>query len=198
MKIKRFVGGSLASNGYVINTKQRGECYVIDPGYEPHKFIEYIKEENLHMKGVILTHHHHDHVGGAEKVADYFDCDVMMSFEDSLIYKGRVDRYLENGDIIDLDGENLQIYLTPGHTKGSICIVSQKSKAVFTGDTIFDTDLGRTDLQDGSEKEMADSCRKVINLWPDNYTIYPGHDGSATMKEIRKYNSEFLQCLEEI
>lgn len=198
LKIKRFVGGSLESNGYVISARPEGDCYIIDPGYEPQKFIKYIEEGNLRMKGVILTHHHHDHVGGAAKIADYFDCHVMMSFEDSLVYRGRVDIYLKDGDLIGLDGEDLRVYLTPGHTKGSICIVSPKSRVVFTGDTIFDTDLGRTDLQDGSEEEMKESCRKVINLWPDDYTIYPGHDGSATMKQVRKYNGEFLQCLEEI
>ena len=83
-----------------------------------------------------------------------------------------------------------------GHTHGSICIISDLSKVVFTGDTIFDTDLGRTDLEDGSEKEMISSCKEVIDKWPNEYQIYPGHDGSATMKQVRTYNTEFLQCLE--
>lgn len=198
MKIKRFVGGSLESNGYVVSVRQKGSCYIIDPGYEPDKFIKFVNDEALDVIGIILTHHHHDHVGGAKKIADYFDCPVMMSFEDSLMYKGKVDVCLKDGDILELDGEKLCIYLTPGHTRGSICIVSQKSGVVFTGDTIFDTDLGRTDLPDGSEKEMICSCKNVINKWPDQYRIYPGHDEGATMKQVRKYNAEFLQCLEEI
>jgi len=197
LKIKRFVGGSLESNGYIISTKAKGNCYVIDPGYEPDKFIKYIKSEELSLLGIILTHHHHDHVGGAAKISDIFDCPVLMSFEDSLMYKGKVGCYLKNNDILDLDGEKLEILLTPGHTHGSICIVSQKSNIAFTGDTIFDTDLGRTDLEDGSEKEMIVSCRSIIDKWPDCYTIYPGHDQSATMKIVRKYNTEFLQCLED-
>ena len=197
MKIKRFVGGSLESNGYIISTKNKGECFVMDPGYEPAKFIKYVQQEELNIKGIILTHHHHDHVGGAAKIADYFDCPVMMSFEDSIMYKGKVHKYLSHGDVLDLDGEKLEIVSTPGHTHGSICIVSPKSNVVFTGDTIFDTDLGRTDLEDGSWSDMVDSCKLVIDKWPDRYTIYPGHDQSATMKVVRKYNIEFLQCLEE-
>ena len=74
--------------------------------------------------------------------------------------------------------------------------MSDKNNAVFTGDTLFDTDLGRTDLEDGDEKEMISTCKNIIDKWPDRYTIYPGHDQSATMKTVRRYNSEFLQCLE--
>ena len=197
MKIKRFVGGSLESNGYIISVKEKGNCYIIDPGYEADKFIKYIEKESLNLIGIILTHHHHDHVGVASKISNYFDSPVMMTFEDSLMYKGKVHKYLIDGDKLDLDGEELEILLTPGHTFGSICIVSAKSNVVFTGDTIFDTDLGRTDLEDGSWPDMVDSCKMIINKWPDRYTIYPGHDISATMKTVRQYNTEFLQCLEE-
>lgn len=195
MKIKRFVGGSLKSNCYIINNAKGAYCYVIDPGYEPARIIKYIEENSLNPVGIILTHHHHDHTGAASKVAEHFDCPVMMSMEDSLMYRGKVDKYLADGDVLSMNGEELSIVLTPGHTHGSICIISNESRVVFTGDTIFDTDLGRTDLEDGSETEMTDSCKKVIDNWPNDYRIYPGHDESATMKQVRTYNSEFLQCL---
>ena len=195
MKIKRFVGGSLESNGYIISTREKGSCFIIDPGYEPKKFIDYVEKEGLTLIGVILTHHHHDRVGGAAKIRDYFGVPVMMHEMDAHVYKGAVDRQLRDGDVLNLDGEALRIFNTPGHTWGSICILSEKSKVVFTGDTIFDTDLGRTDLADGSPRDMEESCRSVIDRWSNEYTIYPGHDGSATMKQVRQYNREFLDCL---
>lgn len=197
MKIKRLVGGSLESNGYIISRMRGGSCYVIDPGYEPKRFIAYIAEQGLAMQGVILTHHHYDHVGGAEKLRDYFECPVMMHEQDAFVYRQPVDRLLADGDEIDLDGETLRVYHTPGHTRGSICILSEKSKVVFTGDTIFDTDLGRTDLADGSPQDMIRSCKAVIDKWSNDYTIYPGHDSAATMKQVRQYNQEFLDCLEK-
>ena len=197
MKNKRLVGGSLESNGYIISRMRGGSCYVIDPGYEPKRFIAYIAEQGLAMQGVILTHHHYDHVGGAEKLRDYFECPVMMHEQDAFVYRQPVDRLLADGDEIDLDGETLRVYHTPGHTRGSICILSEKSKVVFTGDTIFDTDLGRTDLADGSPQDMIKSCKAVIDKWSNDYTIYPGHDGAATMKQVRRYNREFLDCLEK-
>ena len=197
MKIKRLVGGSLESNGYIISRMRGGSCYVIDPGYEPKRFIAYIAEQGFAMQGVILTHHHYDHVGGAEKLRDYFECPVMMHEQDAFVYRQPVDRLLADGDEIDLDGETLRVYHTPGHTRGSICILSEKSKVVFTGDTIFDPDLGRTDLADGSPQDMIKSCKAVIDKWSNDYTIYPGHDGAATMKQVRQYNREFLDCLEK-
>ena len=195
MKIKRYVGGSLESNGYIISNRSKGSCYIIDPGYEPKKFIDYIEDEGLKLLGIILTHHHYDHVGGAARIRDYFGVPVMMHEKDALVYKGTVDRQFSDGDVLNLDGETLQIFNTPGHTWGSICILSEKSKVVFTGDTIFDADLGRTDLADGSPQCMEESCRSIIDKWSNEYTIYPGHDGSATMKQVRKYNQEFLECL---
>ena len=196
LKIKRFVGGCLESICYIINSAEKGSCYIIDPGYEAGRIVKYVEENSLKAKGIILTHHHHDHVGAAAETAECLKCPVMISFEDSLQYRGKADKYLEDGDIIDLDGETLKIAKTPGHTMGSVCIIAEESKTVFTGDTIFDTDLGRTDFKDGSEAEMIRSCREVIDKWPNDYRIYPGHDESATMKQVRTYNSEFLHCLE--
>ena len=119
------------SNGYIISSRDKGICYIIDPGYEPKKFTGYVKEQELIPAAVLLTHHHHDHVGGAAKVADILDIPVMMSFEDSLMYKGKVDSYLQDGQILDLDGQPLMIRMTPGHTKGSLCIEAPQSRVVF-------------------------------------------------------------------
>ena len=196
LKIKRFVGGDLQSNCYIVNNDAKPSCFVIDPGYEPARIIRYIEENSLEPAGIILTHHHHDHTGAARRVGDHFGCPLMMSFADSLMYKGKIDRYLEGGEVLELDGEKITVLLTPGHTHGSLCLLAAESRLVFTGDTIFDTDLGRTDLTDGSAAEMISSCREVIDRWPNDYRIYPGHDESATMKQVRTYNSEFLQCLE--
>ena len=101
MKIKRFVGGSLESNGYIISNWEKGGCYIIDPGYEPKKFIDYVEKEGLSLLGVILTHHHHDHVGGAAKIRDYFGAPVMMHETDAHVYKGEVDRQLKDGDVLE-------------------------------------------------------------------------------------------------
>lgn len=195
MKIKILEGGNLRENGYIISVKEKGSCYIIDPGYDGSRFIKYIEAQNLNPKGILLTHHHYDHVGAVNKILAHFNIPVMIHELDTFQYKGKVDVVLKDNMKLDLDGESLQVRHTPGHTMGSCVIVSEKSRVVFSGDTIFDTDLGRTDLEDGSPELMVKSCKEVIDDFPNDYTIYPGHEGSATMKQIRKYNLEFLDCI---
>ena len=75
------------SNGYIISSRDKGICYIIDPGYEPKKFTGYVKEQELIPAAVLLTHHHHDHVGGAAKVADILDIPVTVSYTHLDVYK---------------------------------------------------------------------------------------------------------------
>lgn len=196
MKIKRFVGGSLESNGYVIYDKAGGECFIIDPGYNPRVFADFVREEGLRTKGVILTHLHSDHTGASEAVSNALECPIYMHEADAFVYRGRVDVELKDGDELELPGERLKIINTPGHTKGSICIMCEKSRACFTGDTLFDTDLGRSDLAGGSEDDMRASIVNIVDRWPNDIHIYPGHDGGCTMKQVRLYNTEFIAITE--
>ena len=175
MKIERFIGGMLESNGYVIYQKDGANCYVIDPGYHAGVFEECIDHHQLHLSGILLTHHHYDHVGAVEKLRDRYDAPVFMHTADCDQYHGRVDVYLEDGDTIDLDGETIRVIHTPGHTRGGVCYFSEKSKVVFTGDTIFNVDIGRTDFEDGSPDQMERSILDKINTWPNDIFIYPGH-----------------------
>lgn len=195
MKIKRFIGGMLESNGYVIYQQEGGEAFLIDPGYNSKVFIEYIKEHSLVLKGILLTHHHYDHVGAVERIKDVLDCSVHLHRRDCDMYRKAVDVYMEDGDVLELEGEKIRVINTPGHTMGSVCFMSEKSKVCFTGDTIFNVDLGRTDLEDGSEKDMVNSILNIIDKWPNDIMIYPGHGDGCTMKKVRQINSEFLEIV---
>jgi len=195
MKIKRFIGGVLESNGYVIYRNEGGSCFIIDPGYKPKVFIDFIIEKGLTLKGILLTHHHYDHVGAVERIREAFECPVYMHRRDCDAYGKKVDVYMEDGDVIDLDGEEIRVVSTPGHTGGSVCFLSDKSKVAFTGDTLFNIDLGRTDFEDGSEEEMIDSIRNVVDKWGNDITIYPGHSEGCTMKKVREINKEFIDII---
>lgn len=195
MKIKRYVGGNLESNGYVVYNRQGGEAYIIDPGYLPERFLKACTELKVTPKGILLTHHHYDHVGAVERLKKEWNCKVYLHRLDADCYKKEVDYLLEDGEVLFLGDEEIRVVHTPGHTHGSLCFYSEKSKCVFTGDTIFDTDLGRTDLQDGSEKEMRHSIGAILSQWSNEMTIYPGHGASATMKYVRSHNREYLDLL---
>lgn len=195
MKIKRFICGNLEENGYVIYNRDGGECFIIDPGASAKQFINFITEKMLNLKGILLTHMHHDHTGGVDGIVTAFSCPVFMHSKDAVVYRGNVDIKIEGGEMFALDDEKIEVIHTPGHTHGSVCFMCTKSRICFTGDTIFDTDLGRTDLSGGSEKEMKCSIINVVSKWENDITIYPGHDESANMKTVRKYNTEYLAIL---
>lgn len=196
MKIKRFTGGTLESNGYVLYIREGGSCFIIDPGYDPKVFLGYIREMKLDLKGIILTHHHYDHTGAVDRIKNETGCPVYLHREDCDMYGNQVDVYMEDGDIIDLDGVQLEIIHTPGHTRGSVCIFDGRDRVCFTGDTIFNVDLGRTDLEDGSEEQMIRSITEIIDRWPNDIMIYPGHGDGCTMKKVRKINREFTDIIE--
>ncbi|MCI8646831.1 MAG: MBL fold metallo-hydrolase [Firmicutes bacterium] len=196
MKIKRFIGGILESNGYVIYQEDQGCCYVIDPGYNPNVFVDFIEKKGLKVQGILLTHHHHDHTGAVKKLRSVFSCPVFIHREDLDMYREEA-KPLEDGDRIELEEETLIVVHTPGHTAGSVCFYSEKSKLAFTGDTIFNVDLGRTDLEDGSEAEMIHSCRDIIDKWSNEIFIYPGHGDGCNMKTVRSINHEFLSIIGE-
>ena len=196
MEIKRFIGGILEANCYVISSLEK-ECYIIDPGYNPGRIIIYIEEKDFAPKGVILTHHHNDHSGAAEKIRKELDCPVIIHRMDADMLKTEADAFAEDGDAFSLGDEKLRVIHTPGHTRGSICIMASKSRVCFTGDTIFNVDLGRTDLEDGSEAEMRRSMLEVCSKWENDITIYPGHGDPANMKTVRRINREFLDIVND-
>ncbi len=195
IKIERFIGGSLKSNGYIVYEHQGGKCFIIDPGYEGEKFLKRISELNLSLEGIILTHHHYDHIGGVAKIQSVNNCKVYIHRMDSERIKFKNLVLLESGTELTLETEKFKIIHTPGHTMGGICIYNERNKIAFTGDTLFLDDIGRTDLADGDGWLMRDSMVDIINKWDNDVVIYPGHGEGGTMKKVRKINEEFKFAL---
>lgn len=195
MKIKRLIGGNLESNGYLVYDKDKGDCYIIDPGYESKRYIIELEKIEVKVTGILLTHHHYDHVGAVDGIVQMFDCPVYLHREDCDRYKKRVDVVLEHGMILNIGDEELSVVHTPGHTRGSVCFFSEKNKLAFTGDTVFNVDLGRTDLADGSSQQMENTISNLISKWENDITIYPGHGDPATMKYVKTHNKEYIDII---
>lgn len=203
LHIRTFVVGYIETNMYLIHNQKIG--IIIDPGFienEAESLIKKIRSEVNEVPMVLLTHCHFDHISGCpiikEELGSKIYCHqldeekLINPQKSGSIFFGvtgtplRPDGYLEDGQIIKLDGHKLKIIHTPGHTSGGISILLDE-KYLFSGDTIFKDGIGRTDLYDGDyDVEINSIINRILTL-PDDTIIYPGH-GSATTVRAEKKN----------
>ncbi len=169
MKIKKIVVGPLLTNCYIISSDD--EIAIIDPGDEGEKILAEIEKEKL--KYIILTHYHFDHVLAAEELKEKTGAKILIHEADKKFLNFQIDQYLKENDKIKIGKEVLKVIHSPGHSKGSICLIGKNE--IFTGDTIFKNSYGRTDLLGGSEKDMKNSLEKISKILKNGITIYPGH-----------------------
>ena len=165
MEINRVIVGELQTNCYVL--VKNNKCLVIDPGDEYNKIKEVIS--NNEIVGVIITHHHFDHIGALDK------------FNKELI----LDRNNLEEKEYNIDNFKFEVIYTPGHKEDCITVYFKEENIMFTGDFLFKDAIGRIDLPGGNYNEMLNSLNK-IKEYDKNIKIYPGHGDSTYLKdEIR-------------
>ena len=198
VKIERFVCGVIEENAYIIYREDGGDCYVVDPGENPGQFLSFIKEHNLKVKGILLTHHHNDHIGAVDGIIKETGCKVFIHELDLKAY-GRPAEILKDGDVIELEGESLgeslKVISTPGHTRGSVCFLSESGRYAFTGDTLFAIEVGRSDLADSGRVQLALSLGNIIEKWDDDIKIYPGHGEISDIGTVKRENPDYKQAM---
>jgi glyoxylase-like metal-dependent hydrolase (beta-lactamase superfamily II) len=188
--------GLYQENSYVLH--DQGHVLFIDPGRYAKEIMKCVKPEEK-ADGIILTHGHEDHTGAVDDLAEAYQCPVYMHSADMILtdpketgrgFDGPVYSKIEPLDTLTKAGSfSIKVYHTPGHTEGSCCI--QIKNLLFTGDTLFASDIGRTDLFSGSEEEMMQSLILLKSL-PGSLQIYPGHGPASTMAE-EKMRNPYLQ-----
>lgn len=184
MNIQIVPVGELQENCYLLSLEGRDEAVIIDPGDEADRIQEALG--SLKPVAVLLTHGHHDHTGALHAFADlpiYIHPDDEALQQQRSFSLGGYDMLLDSrpkptdhvrdGQVLKLAGITFQVLHTPGHTKGSVCYLS--GEHIFTGDTLFDGDYGRTDLPGGSMAQMRESLRMLLSL--HGLHAYPGHGG---------------------
>lgn len=205
MKTKTFSVGMFCTNCHVVFCHDTGEAVIIDPGsdeqQETEGILKFINENALRPELVINTHGHPDHTCGNGTFKKAFNIPILVHKKDEHMFgmhgkaiaqslgfsdcSPRADRYLEDGNIVSFGNENLKVIHTPGHTRGSICLLNQNE--IFTGDTLFAGSIGRTDFPESSEKDMTQSLKKLARL-PDRLAVFPGHGPTTTMGEEKRSN----------
>ena len=161
---------------YVISCPSEKKAAVVDPGFDISSCLRVLSSHGLHLAYIILTHHHADHTAEMLHLKKIFSfSQIVASEEDGKKLPMKPDIIVRDGDHLQLGSVQLDFLLTPGHTKGGICVLVDK-KALLTGDTLFIGDCGRTDLPGGNLAEMFMTLQQKILPLPDELIIYPGHD----------------------
>ena len=194
MLIKTLPVGQLETNCYVVTNEDTLECVVIDPGDETNTILNYMEDNKLKCKAILLTHAHWDHIGAVEGIRQETGATVYMNELDDAKHinlgNGRFTLpeggvYYKDGDVVDVAGLLFDVIGTPGHTPGGVTLRCED--ALFTGDTLFRGSCGRTDLPGGDMYTELDSLRKLCLLEGD-YEVYPGHMDSSTLARERMFN----------
>ena len=200
MYIKRISGGPLPTNCYIITDGVTLDMAVIDPGFVNEELIKSVS--GGHVKMILLTHGHFDHITGVAKVKDLTNAKIYIySGEERMIPDNTVnlggpffgtavtpfkaDVLLKDGDVISLGKTKIKVIHTPGHTSGGCCYIA--GDALFSGDTLMKMCCGRVDCPTGSAKQIKESLIKLKNL-KGEYKVYPGHGPESDLDFERKYN----------
>lgn len=173
MKIERVVVGELDENCYILTIDN--ESLVIDPGSDFDKIKTKINTKKV--LGVLITHHHFDHVGALKEVLEFYKT-KLYDFNNLKEIEYKIGPF------------TFEVMYNPGHTDDSISFYFKEEKIMFVGDFIFLESIGRCDLEGGSFIKMKESINKIMQI-KENITLYPGHGLETTLDYEKKHNSFF-------
>ena len=203
MKVEKFVTGIISTNCYLAINEETKQAVVIDPAACPSYLMSHIKSEGLKVEAILLTHGHFDHIMGIDGFLSEFDVPVYVheddadAMEDPVLnqsstytsgYTFGKARYLRDRQTLELAGYTFQVIHTPGHTKGGCCYYVASEDVLFSGDTLFQNSVGRTDFVNSSTSDLVHSVRENLFLLPDDTIVYPGHMGETKIGHEKKYN----------
>lgn len=189
LNLKIVPAGVYEANCYILVDEKTKDCVIIDVGGEAKKISEAIESMNGNPKYVLLTHGHFDHVGGVEEICIKYNIPFYISKTDEEYMEidnsvfgtlPKASGYLKQGDIVKLADKEISVIETPGHTKGGLCFFVDGK--VFTGDTLFQGSIGRTDFIGGDMDEIISSIKNKLLPLGDDVEVYPGHGPSSSIK----------------
>ncbi len=206
MILKKVVVGPLGSNCYIVGSESNKEGMIIDPGDEAEVILRKVKDLGLEIRSIVLTHGHIDHIGALKEVKEATGAEVAIHTDEAKSLQGQSsstllglayptplppDRLLQDGDSLDIGDLHFWVLHTPGHSPGGICLSGEG--VVFSGDTLFNCGIGRTDLPGGNSSQLMNSIHTKLMTLPDNTIVYPGHGPETTIGTERRGNP-FLQA----
>ncbi len=209
-KIQAFVFNFASENTYVLYN-ENNNAWIIDPGNKTEQETElianFINDNNLTVKKIVLTHAHIDHVLGLQWAFDTFKVPVTLHKDDQevldmlqasgLRFGFQVEavkvntEYINEGDELDFDGEKFKIYHVPGHSPGSVVYHNETQNFIISGDVLFEGSIGRTDLYKGNYEQLINGIKTKLFVLKDETQVFSGHGNPTSIGFEKQYNPFF-------
>lgn len=210
MKIEKLVVGAVMTNCYIVYNEnsepdaasELRECFVVDPGDYASRILQLMDSLKLECKAILLTHGHFDHIyavneirektgapvyAGADEAELLGNCEMNVSKRIRKPVEVRADKLLKDGEVIQPAGITVKTIFTPGHTQGCVCYYLRDEGLLMSGDTLFESSIGRTDLPTGNEAEIFKSITSKLLTLPADTKVYPGHGGETTIERESRF-----------
>lgn len=204
MEIKRLVLGMVRTNCYIAYSAESKKAVIIDPAADSRRIIEEVAALGVTPEAVLLTHGHFDHMLAADSLRKEYRIPVCVLQEDAKLledpelncaelflhmsYGISADELLAGGQKLPyLDGA-FAVLSTPGHTAGSCCYYAESESILFSGDTLFQGSVGRTDLPTGQAAKLSGSIKEKLFVLPEDTLVLSGHGTETTIGEEKKHN----------
>ncbi|WP_312171422.1 MBL fold metallo-hydrolase [Chryseobacterium sp.] len=210
LQIQGFVFNFASENTYIIYNENKN-AWLIDPGNmsdsETKTLENFIREKELKINKILLTHAHIDHILGLQWASDTFKVPVFMHKDDqevldmfqisgmrfgmALEHIHADIRYISENDELELDGEKFKIYHVPGHSPGSVVYHNEKQKFMISGDVLFEGSIGRTDLFKGNYEQLIEGITTKLFILDPETKVFSGHGNPTTIGFEKAYNPFF-------
>jgi hydroxyacylglutathione hydrolase len=204
MDVRSFTVGQVAENCYIARLDGADHGVIVDPGDEPERLLEAIDSLGVTIDGILVTHCHFDHIGAVAPVAEatgapvwcpQIEVPVLADIMSYVPWPGfgpfesyDADETVAGGEHLSLAGLEIDVVFTPGHSPGHVTYAIPDEGALFSGDVLFQGSVGRTDLPGGDWGTLLESIRGLVDSYPEETTVYPGHMGVTTLGAERASN----------
>lgn len=202
LEVSIFPDELFAENCFIIRRRDTPQCLVLDPGLQVGRVMQQLEADDLQVERILVSHGHIDHVAGVPALQRASGAPIAMHPDDLAILDWAhfadlpflpdgftpfdIDQALTQGTVIPFQDLQLRVLHTPGHTQGSVCFLFGLD--CFSGDTLFQRGIGRTDLPGGDTAKIVFSIRNVLYRLPPKTVVYPGHGATTTIEEEQLLN----------